>query len=365
LPAFRPDAGAVGKRLDVLWPDSAASQVMHLTRKAIALRDTIEGRFFEGGYPYEARVSPKGPDRALCVIRTPLTGQQAEGVNSSGPHPGAHLDRRGFLRRFHESMSWAALREEPLAVAVIHVDGIADIAQLIGTTVAEQILSTAILRLSGRLSETAAMRPDGQRWWYLGQLSESLLAVVLESSDRQAIQACVSDVCASLREPVSAGEAEFHLTVYAGVALLGRDASSPRALLDHARAASAEARRAGSTDICFFTENVSQRQLARLDSARELRDAIANRDVRLRYVGRHDLATGRLVAWVGYLRWLHPLRGEIRPVEFLRLAETTGLATELSRAALSCPARRLREAEPPIRSRRAHLIRRPPPSHTP
>jgi hypothetical protein len=47
----------------------------------------------------------------------------------------------------------------------------------------------------------------------------------------------------------------------------------------------------------------------------------------------HDLGTGRLVAVVGYLRWHHPLRGEIRPLDFLRVAETTGLGTTLSRAA--------------------------------
>ena len=49
--------------------------------------------------------------------------------------------------------------------------------------------------------------------------------------------------------------------------------------------------------------------LARADIARELSEAIANGDIRLRYVGRHDLATGRLVTWVGYLCWEHPLRG--------------------------------------------------------
>jgi hypothetical protein len=52
------------------------------------------------------------------------------------------------------------------------------------------------------------------------------------------------------------------------------------------------------------------RSLARLDVARELREAIANREIRLRYIGRHDLVTGRLAAQVGYLRWIHPLRGE-------------------------------------------------------
>jgi EAL domain-containing protein (putative c-di-GMP-specific phosphodiesterase class I) len=172
--------------------------------------------------------------------------------------------------------------------------------------------------------------------WYLGQLSDNLLAVVMDSADRDAIEACVRALSANLREPISIGDAMFHLTPHAGVAILGRDASAARMLLNHARAAAAEARRAGSGAICFFSDTLKLRSLARLDLARELRTAIGNGDIRLRYVGRHDLVSGRLLACVGYLRWIHPLRGEVRPVEFLRLAETTGLATALSRTVLEC-----------------------------
>jgi EAL domain-containing protein (putative c-di-GMP-specific phosphodiesterase class I) len=118
------------------------------------------------------------------------------------------------------------------------------------------------------------------------------------------------------------------------VAILGLDSSSPRTLLDQARAAATEGRRSGSTRPRFFSDTLQVRSLARLDIARELRDAIANGDIGLRYTGRHDLQSGRLVTWAGYLRWQHPLRGEIRPVEFLKVAEATGLATRLSRAAL-------------------------------
>ena len=165
-------------------------------------------------------------------------------------------------------------------------------------------------------------------------MSESLLALVLECADREAIETCVTTLCASLREPVDIGDTQFHLTPFAGVAILGLDSSSPRTLLDQARAAATEARRAGSTRPRFFSDTLQLRSLARLDIARELRDAIANGDIGLRYTGRHDLHSGRLVTWAGYLRWMQPLRGEIRPVEFLKVAEATGLATRLSRAAL-------------------------------
>lgn len=95
----------------------------------------------------------------------------------------------------------------------------------------------------------------------------------------------------------------------------------------------AEARRTESARACFRHEH--PRLAARSDIAHELTEAIAKSQIRLRYVSRHDLATGRLVARVGYLRWRHPQYGELHPLELLRLAEITGQAADLTRAGLN------------------------------
>jgi predicted signal transduction protein with EAL and GGDEF domain len=320
---------SVGESVEKVWPAAVAALLRRLTRKAIALRAPSEAVFEHGGRSYEARVSAQGPERAVCVIRPTLAHAAEDGLDGSGGRRRPELDRRGFMRRYRESIALAALRERPAALAVIHIDGVADIAQLIDAHVAEQVMTAAIIRLPA-----AAPTPGEQAWWYLGQLSDGLLAVVLESSNRAALDGCIASLCASLRAPISIGDATFQLSPYAGVAILGRDADSPNSLLQHARAAATEARRRGSDAVCFFSDTVKLRSLARLDIARELRAAIANGDIRLRYVGRHDLESGQLVACVGYLRWMHPLRGEVRASEFLRVAETTGLATALSRAIL-------------------------------
>jgi EAL domain-containing protein (putative c-di-GMP-specific phosphodiesterase class I)/GGDEF domain-containing protein len=309
------------------WSESTTALIRQLTRNAIADRNAVEARFQERETRYEIRVTPQGPDRAMCVIRPVLEGADA-GIASTGQHPQLQLDRRGFLRRFKESISVAALRERPLAVAVLYIDEIADIAEIIATRVSEQIMTTALARLP------LGNGPQDSPEWYVGQLGENLLALVVHSASREVIEACVASVGTSLREPIVVGDAEFRLTPYAGVGILGVDASNPRVLLDHARAAAAEARRAASQNVFFFSDTLQLKSLARIDIARELRDAIASRAIRLRYTGRHDLRTGRKVAWVGYVRWLHPLRGEIRPAEFLRVAQTTGLATSLSRSVL-------------------------------
>jgi EAL domain-containing protein (putative c-di-GMP-specific phosphodiesterase class I)/GGDEF domain-containing protein len=330
LRALCPQHGSEGKPLDSVWPAPVAELIKQVTRRSIANRAPIETEFVNEMVRYEARVTPQGPDRAICVIRPALAaaGDDKDTTRSEA----THLDRRGFLRRLKESISVASLNERPFAVAIIQVDGVLDIARVIDTKVSDQVISAAIAKIPPRLGGASATEPP----WYMGQFGENFLVLVLESSNRDSIEACVTRVCASLREPVQFGDTIFHLTPYAGVAILGQDAGSPKMLLDHARSAAIEARRAASARVYFFSDTLKLRSLARLDIARELREAIANRDIRLKYTGRHDLATGRLVAWVGYLQWTHPLRGEVRPAEFLSVAESTGLSAALSRSVLEC-----------------------------
>ena len=321
VPELRPDS----------WSQATADLTRLIVRRSLAQRTALESRFHEAGREYDLRVFAQGPDRAIAVIRAVLPGSPEDTAENTGERPRPELDRRGFLRRFKESISVAVLREKSLAVAVLYIDGVPDIAQIIAARVSEQIMSVAILRLAAQAGEST----EGQPKWYLGQISENALAIVVDTADRTSVDTCIGSICESLREPLAAGGTEFRLKPYAGVAILGLDAFAPKTLLDRARAAASEARRAASNDVFFHSDTMELRSLARLDMAQELREAIANHDIGFRYLGRHELATGRLVACVGYLRWEHPLRGEIRPSEFLRLAQSTGLATDLSRAALA------------------------------
>jgi hypothetical protein len=105
-----PPTGSVGKRLDLVWPDQIAALVTQLTRRAIANRSAIDAQFRDGGVAYQVRVTAQGPDRAICVIRpASVTGEEDDPAPTAAL-PAQHLDRRGFLRRFKDSLSSAALR---------------------------------------------------------------------------------------------------------------------------------------------------------------------------------------------------------------------------------------------------------------
>lgn len=307
------------------WPAEFSALLAQLSRRAIADRSTCDAASDIAGQRFEIRATALGMDRCVCVVRPAVDLPDRRRGTQEQP-PG--LDRRGFLRRLKDALAVARLRETPLAVAVIRIEDVTELGRVIAAGVSEQIISTALV------NALALARVPGQPAWEVGQLKDDQLALWIESADREQIDAVMSSLCVRLREPVLMGQAQFNLELHAGVAILGVDAGTPQALLEHAAVAAGEARRAASSQAMFFSDTLKMRSLARLDVAREMRSAIEQGHFRLRYRARHDLATGQRTAWVGYVNWSHPLRGSIAPREFLPVAQTMGLATDLSRSVL-------------------------------
>jgi predicted signal transduction protein with EAL and GGDEF domain len=323
-----------GDEFHALWPQRVSELIAQLARRAISDRGTVDGQFELDGKPFEIRGMAMGRDRCACVIRAVA---DTAAVDRRNPQDLAapELDRRGFLRRLKEALSQARLREKPIAVAVIQIEDVTELDRVIEPRVSEQIVRHAMQNALA----VERQRPTDEPAWQLGQLKDNLLALCIDSADRDRIEACVGRVCALLREPASVGGTAFHLVMHAGVALLGVDATSPQVLVDHARVAAAEARRSASGRVFFFSDTLKMKSLARLDIAREMHAAIAAGHFRLRYRYRHDLRSGVRTALVGYIGWQHPLRGVIPPAEFLPVAQSMGLAAALSRSVL----RNLRE----------------------
>lgn len=323
-------AGALtGSRLEAVWSESLAKLARQMIRGVFATREAAEAQFREGQHTLEIRVRPHDRRRALLLIRDVANAQPA-GLRTGADARAVELrrtERRGFLKRFLLSIADASLREQPLAVCMIHLGGVDAISQALGFSVAEKVCTLALERLQGSVG-IADNEPD----WHVGQLGEGLLcAVVSGFRDPASLHSLVSDWCRALGEELRLGDASFTLTPHAGVAFLGQDASRPQVLLEHSRAAMLEARRAATSDVRFYSETMRLRPLAGLDAERELREAVEAGEFRLAYAARHDLQSGTLVALHVDLRWLHPRRGELRGSQFLPLAGHTGLVPVLGR----------------------------------
>ena len=329
LPSLRPKRRSVEAGFESSWSPQMNTLIKRIVRRAITDRVPVDAEVVENSIRYDIRAIAKRPDLAICVIR--LSSAQIGAAQADLARP-PHLDRRGFLGRLSDSLSVASLRELPIAISIIRIEGLQDLIQVSDSTCSDEILNRIMARLHARPDNT----PPTDPCWYGGQLNDNLFACLIESADREQIEAFITRLCDDLRAPIDLPNVSIRLKPYAGVAILGKDGASSKSLIDNARTGALEAFRADSRCVYFFSDTLKLRSLARLDVHQELREAIENRDIRLRYVGRHDLLSGELVAVVGYLSWRHPLRGEVRPTEFLNIAEATGLSDLLAASMLQC-----------------------------
>ncbi len=340
-----------GHRLSELWPEPVADLLLRMVQRCLANRSGVDAPFSVDGAAYEARVTAHGKARALCVIRPAIAAPATEERESAGGAPVPGIERRAFFASLKDAIADASLRERPLAICMIFLEGLADIGRVIDFSVSDRIGREVVNRLAERTREAAGVHGAAR---HVGQMGENVITVVLQNfGDRERLRDAAQALCDSLREPIAVGDAKFSLTPCAGVAILGQDAHEPRALLEHARAAMLESRRMSGVEVRFFSDTLRLKPIARLDLERELREAISQSQLCLRYAPRHDLSTGQVVAVHAYLRWPHPLRGEVRPAEFLPLAESTGLAAAISRAAFA----RLRVDLPKLRELTAADVR--------
>lgn len=108
-------------------------------------------------------------------------------------------------------------------------------------------------------------------------------------------------------------------------------ASRVEAMVQQAASASIRVRRNGGNDFAVYDEAMSRAAANALHLAADLNHAVGNGELRLLYQPKVDTMSGRLLGMEALVRWQHPERGMVSPVEFIPVAEDTGLIVEIGR----------------------------------
>ena len=118
-----------------------------------------------------------------------------------------------------------------------------------------------------------------------------------------------------------------HLTVTCsmGIANYPFDGDTPEALLANADAAMYKAKESGRDNFQFYSPDLNTLVHQKFVLQQELREALGRRELALFYQPQVDLRTGEIFAVEALLRWKHPRLGNLLPVQFIPLAEESGL----------------------------------------
>ncbi len=115
------------------------------------------------------------------------------------------------------------------------------------------------------------------------------------------------------------------LSTSIGICVYPNDGRNIDLLLRNADIAMYHAKELGANQYQFYTDELNKKNKERLNKEMELRQAIANNEFILYYQPQFDLKSEKLVSIEALIRWLHPTKGMILPLDFIPLAEETGL----------------------------------------
>ena len=129
--------------------------------------------------------------------------------------------------------------------------------------------------------------------------------------------------------PLVLASGEHSFTASIGIALAGAWQDTPESLIGNADAAMYRAKARGRGRHQLFDEAMRTHAVARASIETELRRALDRGELKAWYQPVIDLVSGRPVATEALVRWEHPTRGLVSPLEFIGVAEDAGLIAEL------------------------------------
>ena len=203
--------------------------------------------------------------------------------------------------------------------AYIDIDRFKDINDTLGHEAGDQLIKAVGERLQARL------RPQD----FLSRFGGDEFAILCVSMDLGGVAAITERIAQAFATPFSIHGQNICVTASVGLAVAPDNGVTADELMRHADIALYEAKNQGRDRSVLFSAEMAERVEHRRSIEIELRTALEANQLRLHYQPIIACGTGAIVGVEALLRWFHPVHGEISPVEFIPIAENSGLLPAL------------------------------------
>jgi diguanylate cyclase (GGDEF)-like protein len=225
-------------------------------------------------------------------------------------------NRSMFSKLLGHSISEAQRYERRLAVAFLDLDRFKQINDTLGHEAGDQLLQQVAGRLKGcvRDSDTVAR---------LG--GDEFVVLLPELADEKYASVVAQKILAAAARPFTLMGQEFRVTASIGISTYPQDGLDEQTLTKNADIAMYQAKAEGRNNFQFYSEKLNANSLERLTLESSLRHALERNEFCLHYQAKRDIASGKITGMEALLRWEHPDLGTVAPMQFIPVAEETGL----------------------------------------
>lgn len=225
---------------------------------------------------------------------------------------------------------------QTLAVVILDLDRFKHINDVLGYAFGDRVLQTVAKRLQCIAADNHAMAAC---------LGGGEFALMVQSPVEGQAQALAQSIHAAFLEPVSLDGHTVDLSAAMGIATLPEHAQDVDVLLGRAEVAMYVAKRK-SLDVQVYAPSLDSTSAQTLSLLSELRKAIDDNQLSLFLQPKINLKNHRVAAAEALVRWNHPVRGMVQPMQFIPFAEQTGFVRFLTLWILESAARQWHSLQP-------------------
>lgn len=225
-------------------------------------------------------------------------------------------NRSFFIAHLESAIESARDESRELALFFLDLDRFKSVNDTAGHACGDTLLQSAAARLTDCIGPGDVIARLG---------GDEFVILIDQRVEGKRIALLAERLLQAMREPFDTVNGRYYLGVSIGVALYPHDGISGSDLLRSADAAMYRAKQNGRSRAQFYTAELNARLQRRYMLENALRDARENNELQLVYQPKYDLASHRIVGAEALLRWNSAKLGAISPVEFIPVAEETGL----------------------------------------
>jgi diguanylate cyclase (GGDEF)-like protein len=221
---------------------------------------------------------------------------------------------------FQECVRDAVARGSIFAVLCLDLDRFKAVNDDMGHAAGDVLL----LAVAGRLKNCHRQND------VVARLGGDEFAVMLSSAaSREQVSESAERIAEALSRQFDVEGQMISISASVGIAFSQQDGHDAETLMRNADLALYAAKDGGKGGHCFFDPEMEVRLRARTEMERDLRSAIANDEIEMFYQPIVQCSTGSVSGYEALMRWRHPVRGMVSPLQFIPIAEACGLIASL------------------------------------